>query len=102
MYRAIFLICLVGLAAPAYSAPKSAASKDLEKIICKKQLETGTLSRYTKTCLSRREWRRFDDRTAEIAASLRGKGFGEGCGGAPITMTNIQIANGGLSSPGAC
>lgn len=85
----VFLLCLAGVAAPAYSAPKSVPAKDPEKIICKKDLETGTLSRYTKTCLTRREWQRVHEVTAEAIDNLRNKGFS--CE-API-VSNIQAAN---------
>ena len=79
MRSPILLLCVAAFAVPAYAAPKTEASINPDKIVCKKQLEIGTLAKYNKTCLTQREWKRLRDMSAQMGQGLRDRGFGEGC-----------------------
>lgn len=70
--RAIHILPAVILVAslPAHSqptpaasapAPAQAAPAEPEKLICRKQIETGSLVRGKKTCMTRTEWAKVGD-----------------------------------------
>ena len=84
----VLLPFLVILSAPALSAPdattappsgQTTASTPDDKMICKKQLETGTLAKYTKTCLTKAEWARLRDKSQALGQSLRDRNYSS-CG----------------------
>lgn len=52
---------------------------DDQKIRCKSQLETGSLTRYKKTCMTIAEWRKYNDHGNRQARSL--VDIGNACGG---------------------
>ena len=55
-----------GSGATALVAPvKVSASNAPEKMICKRELKTGTLADYERTCMTRREWKRLSDQMKE-------------------------------------
>ena len=62
----IFLLAMAGDAGGAkpQPAPATAAKDDSARMICKRELRTGTLAGYQRTCHTRREW-------AEIAAGTQ-------------------------------
>lgn len=78
--RSLMLLVSVSLlTAPAYATPKTEASGNPDKIVCKKTLVTGTLAKYTKDCRSEGEWRRLREANADVGRKLQGGNFGEGC-----------------------
>ena len=79
MRYSMILLCLGAIAAPAHAEPKTEASINSDKIVCKRQLEIGTLAKYKKTCLTQGEWKRLRDMSMTMGQGLRDKGFGEGC-----------------------
>ena len=71
------ILLLAGLSSPALSAPAEPAqtAEAGEKLICKKQRETGSLVKTRKTCHTAREWQRLRERNQEFGAELRDKQF---------------------------
>jgi periplasmic protein TonB len=62
MARMLLVALLLGSTAPALAGTSSqgaSAGTDSEKIICKRQVKTGTLASYEKTCLSKADWQRL-------------------------------------------
>jgi TonB family protein len=56
------------------SAPKEVASNDqLEKVVCKKTIRTGTVGAVERTCMSRRDWARQADEMKEPWEDVQGK-----------------------------
>ena len=70
----IALLALAAVAAPALPAA-SAPIEPADKIICKRQVETGTLAKVKKTCLTVREWQRLRDGSQELGQNLRDRNF---------------------------
>jgi hypothetical protein len=66
------LLIVLPASAPA-STPRSAVPPD--KMICRKQLETGTLAKFTKTCMTKAEWDRLRDKSQALGENLRDRNF---------------------------
>lgn len=72
----MFLTLLLAAApAPPTAAPAPAPK---EKTICKRQVDTGSLVRGRKTCLTAREYRRQVEEAQESTARLQFSGSGSG------------------------
>ena len=55
------------------------ADAELDKKVCKKSVETGTLSKASKTCLTRRQWLAMSDENKQPWGDLQGtKGMTSG------------------------
>lgn len=67
---------------PATSGKVFAASEssDLDKMICKRELETGSLTRYRRTCMTKREWRAASDEMKAPYDEVQGR-YGSTHGG---------------------
>lgn len=74
----IFLLVAAIIPSPAFAAP-TLAEQPADKMICKKSVETGTLARVTKTCLSKAEWQRLRDKSQALGQSLRDRNYSS-CG----------------------
>lgn len=71
MIVSVSLLSLAMLADAATSAPTAAAATPadpMEKVICRRFTETGTLAKTKRVCLTKREW---------IAADEKGRKFAE-------------------------
>jgi hypothetical protein len=79
----LLLIVAAALPSPALAAP-TLAEQPADKMICKKSVETGTLARVTKTCLTKAEWQRLRDKSQATGQNLRDKNFSS-CGGSVAT-----------------
>jgi hypothetical protein len=55
------------------------AKPDDQKVRCRSQLETGSLTRYRKTCMTIAEWRKYNDHGNRQARDL--VAIGNACGG---------------------
>lgn len=56
------------------AAPTAIASADeLDKVICKKSVITGSLASTERTCMSRRDWNRMSDDAKEMWRDIQGK-----------------------------
>lgn len=51
---------------------KIAETNDLDKMICKRELETGSMVRYKRTCMTKREWRAASDEMKQPWAEMQG------------------------------
>ena len=64
-------------AAPA--APQQLASaSELDKVVCKKSIKTGTIAGAERTCMTVREWARMSDEERATWREIEGKGFTRG------------------------
>jgi hypothetical protein len=59
------------LAAQASEPAKAATASDPDKVICKRQFETGSLVKSTKTCMTRREWERQASQSRDLGDTLQ-------------------------------
>jgi periplasmic protein TonB len=55
------------------AAPKPVQTSDLDKVVCKKSIRTGTLAAVERTCLTVREWARQSDETKEPWDEMQGR-----------------------------
>ena len=53
--------------------PKPVQVSDLDKVICKKSIRTGTLAAIERTCLTAREWARQSDETKQPWDEMQGR-----------------------------
>jgi TonB family protein len=53
--------------------PKPVQTSDLDKVVCKRTLRTGTLAGFERTCMTTREWARQSDDTKETWDELQGR-----------------------------
>lgn len=54
-------------------APKPVQSGELDKVVCKKNVRTGTLADVQRTCMTVREWARQSTETRDFWEDLQGK-----------------------------
>lgn len=55
-----------GAGATELAAPTKVSAADApDKMICKRELKTGTLADYERTCMTRRDWKRLSDQMKE-------------------------------------
>lgn len=54
------------------AARQVAETNDLDKMICKRELETGSMVRYKRTCMTKREWRAASDDMKQPWAEMQG------------------------------
>ena len=54
-------------------APTAVASAELDKVICKKVVATGSLAATERTCMSLRDWHKMSDDAKEMWADIQGK-----------------------------
>lgn len=57
----------------ALTAPKAIASSELDTVICKKSIRTGTLGGVERTCMTRREWGRQADDMKQTWDEVQGR-----------------------------
>ena len=56
------------------AVPKAiAAADELDKVICKKSVTTGSLAATERTCMTRRDWNRMSDDAKEMWQDVQGK-----------------------------
>jgi TonB family protein len=65
-------------AAPAGTKLASAETDDLDKVVCKKFLKTGSLVQATRTCKTRREWAKQAAKAQEDWGAAQGQGWAFG------------------------
>lgn len=65
-------------AAPAGTKLASAQGDDLDKVVCKKFVKTGSLVQSTRTCKTRREWAKQQIRAQEDWGAAQGQGWSFG------------------------
>jgi TonB family protein len=57
----------------ALAAPTAVQSAELDKVICKKSIKTGSLATTERTCLTLRDWHRMSDDSKEMWEEVQGK-----------------------------
>jgi|SRR5581483_9778957 len=57
----------------ALTAPKPVQTSDLDKVVCKKTVRTGTLAGVERTCMTTREWTRQSDDAKEAWDEMQGR-----------------------------
>lgn len=57
----------------ALTAPKVMASSDLDTVVCKKAIRTGTIGGVERTCMTKREWGRQTDELRQPWEELQGR-----------------------------
>lgn len=57
----------------ALAAPKALASSELDTVVCKKSIRTGTLGGIDRTCLTKREWGKQADEMRQPWDELQGR-----------------------------
>ncbi|MBW0007060.1 MAG: TonB family protein [Sphingomonas sp.] len=55
------------------AAPKPVASAELDKMICKKSVKTGSLASTERTCMTLRDWNKMSDDAKEMWQDIQGK-----------------------------
>lgn len=55
------------------TAPKAVASSELDTVVCKKSVRTGTLAGVERTCMTKREWGRQADELRQPWEELQGR-----------------------------
>lgn len=55
------------------ATPKPVKTSDLDKVVCKKSIRTGTLAAVERTCLTVREWARQSDEAKETWDEMQGR-----------------------------
>lgn len=55
------------------ASPTPVQSAELDKVVCKKSVRTGSLADVERTCLTVREWARQSDASKEVWEDLQGK-----------------------------
>ena len=53
-------------------SPSQGQAKPADKMICKRQLKTGTLALYERSCHTRAEWEKIGDRWRETWSEMQG------------------------------
>lgn len=53
--------------------PKPVQTSDLDKVVCKKTVRTGTLAGFERTCMTAREWTRQSDDSKEAWDEMQGR-----------------------------
>jgi hypothetical protein len=80
---------LFALPSPVLAATTT-AEQPADKMICKRQLETGTLAKFTKTCLSKAEWQRLRDKSQAIGQGLRDRNYSS-CGSSNVATRPSEM-----------
>ena len=63
----------------ALATPTAVASNDLEKVVCKKTVRTGTLAGFERTCMTMRDWNTQSQQERDMWGEVQGKkGFTSG------------------------
>jgi protein TonB len=57
----------------ALASPTAVASNDLDKVVCKRTVRTGTLAGFERTCMKQRDWNTQSDQEREEWSELQGK-----------------------------
>ena len=68
----------VEAAAPAGTKLASAEADDLDKVVCKKYVKTGSLVQSTRTCKTRRDWAKQATKAQEDWGAAQGQGWSFG------------------------
>ena len=55
------------------ATPRPVQSAELDKVVCKKSVRTGSLADVERTCLTLREWTRQSDESKEVWEDIQGK-----------------------------
>ena len=53
--------------------PKPVASAELDKVICKKSVKTGSIAATERTCMTLRDWNKMSDDAKEMWGDIQGK-----------------------------
>ena len=71
----VLLIASASPVSPAFAAAPAAVDKARDKVVCKRQVETGSFAKAKKVCKTRYDWNRVSENSKQMTRDLQESGM---------------------------